>query len=350
MDRFNAQGFRRGQAGLVPAVLIVYMPGCFAQADGRLDDALPAPSGMEGIQCPLIRAGVRGQDRPQRRFAVVHVTGGPLVPSQAGVAGSGRQVFDPSRRMPVRQAREPSVNGTAPFRGIVAPPVEDGKNVDDPVSSAQVGLNAARHRRLGIPRHGCVLLRGVAPDVAARNDPQHAVIVKRHVPLDVPGSALQDIVRVGHERTVQGRIEIAVPSGGTVVSHGVAHEHHFRRRRVVFGEEHTAHALSVLVQPELEGRRCFPIAQIRRPRDVKPRLGRSPPHVARRRAPGRLVPPDLALTVHEDFVASAQDFEVPRRDHAAEDQVTLVQEPVPVDADHTPAPRHRPTLSRSAFM
>ena len=73
MDRFNPHSFRRGQTVLDPAVLIVDMPGRFTQADGRLDDAFLAPSGMEDVQCALIRGGVSGQDRAQRRLAIVHV-------------------------------------------------------------------------------------------------------------------------------------------------------------------------------------------------------------------------------------------------------------------------------------
>jgi hypothetical protein len=56
-----------------------------------------------------------------------------------------------------------------------------------------------------------VLLGGGRADVRLRHDPEHVVIVKRQVPLDVAWAVLLDVVRVRVQRGAALRIEVPVP-------------------------------------------------------------------------------------------------------------------------------------------
>ncbi len=169
--------------------------------------------------------------------------------------------------------------------------------------------------------------------MAAGDDPEHIVVVKREVPLHVTGTGFQDVVGVAFQGGRIRGIHVPVPFGRAVVLLRAAHQHHFGESRVFITKELAAEAVHFLVQPDFHGR-SGPFVDFMDQWGLVHLQARLP--VAFPPASGRLVGsplsnPDGFLVLDQDFIGFAKGVQVFDRNDVAHDQVTLFQESVSID-------------------
>ena len=146
-----------------------------------------------------------------------------VVLGQAELVGVGEDV--------AAERAKPEMDRTPQPARVGAAPVHHEIGVDDRIARAQLGRDPALERRSRIEQELFALGLGARLFVAARQNPENAVLVKGDVPLHVPGGVLHQVLLHAAQRSLLRRAGVAMPVGVAGVDQAAADRPEGRHRR-----------------------------------------------------------------------------------------------------------------------
>ena len=214
------------------------------------------------------------------------------------------------------------MDGPSQLRAVVAAPVEDRIGVADAVTGFELHGDTVRQWHRAVGEQLLVLGLGVWPPVRAGHDPEHGVIVQRHVPLYHTRRIFAQIALQPRQRRLIDRVDVPVPARGTAIFHRAAHQEEADGRRIFAAHQLTTHAHRVRVQREVDGiRRRFIDDLIVR----QPRLSARFPDTAGWIIRLCLARPDRLLALHKRCEASPQLIQHVRWNAFGNDGVSIIE-------------------------